>query len=1049
MATAPSRKALVCQACTVPPKRRARRDRLANKAELESRRDVLDAMSQMVDHEDGQGQERLRHLHELWVEGAPALWAQDQPPPPMKDAKEQAPPADDENAPPMPPPSPSLYATTAGSKAAHRRVRRRQHEFEKAAERATAGLQPTPLVTGDEASAGSTAGHEQQRDGAEGMAHAHCMSEGGDGTARAHGPTHVPAALLAQEIEKLKRPQRETFSRAGRGWSQKEEFKTARINAIAAKKAGDAAGRLMWTRLVMETSPDALVVKMAREHDALDAVATKDVRSRAAALREAHDRKVASKVAKAAYGKGAQRAHGDMVGEEPDPVYSKLYQDAKRRQTSGPMLALNRLGEGGFDDEGERMDDAPPAYSSPTRNGASTVDETPGGTSNRSETIAVDGRKVGQRLYSDALNRRRRIRHRTEEPDSTLGSGDAVVADDKSAKRAQWGEVPDSGSKFGTFGRASRAPPKGLGYVHAEGDLGIGGRESGVGNGEGRLAGAGHVHLLDEVSWLANERTNHAHATTSKENRARKLATEKREAREAGAEEGLPGTAAEIAKHSANGRTLQRATARASYQSGGEAEVEGEAGGGIDAVAKAELRKKRRRLKRGRTFLPSQSRVGDGRRYDWWSMEGGTMDVTLAEPSSGGGSASVTTAAFWAATLRSTRAAFAYGWEHESRLLPTDRSVEWEERRARHAKGTASAMAVWRAQQKLHTLAWCVLRCCGNLEHGTQLALTLMRPAEAPKPVLGRSGSPGLMVRLSADALRRSSDMNARSNAQLASDSLAKSVHQQVTVRLTALPPKVITVSLFPTQRPPPHHRGHPPTPTTQHLTIQLRADEGSLFDLLQALTDDTVLGGRHYFIRRPSKDSTNVSVTVSGMAAAKRLLSMSVDEEGLTWQALLDRYKIRPKRAGGVGAENVGAKWGRMEKNGEEKEGGVEDGVLAGEGKEGGVEDDEYEYNDDFEGDGVQEVKCETKHEEAVAVEEEIEDRWDEEGEESRVRVVLTRNTLSAGCRVRVSLPDPPAPHPPRPMVTGTIAEVLPLAPITTVAQTFEGNSTDALPVN
>ena len=73
-------------------------------------------------------------------------------------------------------------------------------------------------------------------------------------------------------------------------------------------------------------------------------------------------------------------------------------QSGRRRQASGPMLALNRLGEGGFDAEGERIDEAPPAYSSPTRNRTSTADETPDGTSKQSGTAAVDGRKVGQRL---------------------------------------------------------------------------------------------------------------------------------------------------------------------------------------------------------------------------------------------------------------------------------------------------------------------------------------------------------------------------------------------------------------------------------------------------------------------------------------------------------------------------------------------------------------------------------------------------------------------------------------------------------------------------
>jgi len=155
-------------------------------------------------------------------------------------------------------------------------------------------------------------------------------------------------------------------------------------------------------------------------------------------------------------------------------------------------------------------------------------------------------------------------------------------------------------------------------------------------------------------------------------------------------------------------------------------------------------------------------------------------------------------------------------------------------------------------------------------------------------------------------------------------------------------------------------------------------------------------------------------------MAAAKRLLSMSVDEEGLTWQALLDRYKIRPKHAGNAGAKDAGAKGSRKEGTGEEKEGGVEDREVVGEEKAGGVEDDEYEYDDDF-----QEAKGDAKHEEAMATEADDEDRWDEEGGESRVRVVLTRNALSAGCRVRICLSDPPAPHPPRPITTGTIAEV------------------------
>mmetsp|Transcript_84232 Transcript_84232/g.239164 ORF Transcript_84232/g.239164 Transcript_84232/m.239164 type:complete len:243 (+) Transcript_84232:2973-3701(+) len=166
-------------------------------------------------------------------------------------------------------------------------------------------------------------------------------------------------------------------------------------------------------------------------------------------------------------------------------------------------------------------------------------------------------------------------------------------------------------------------------------------------------------------------------------------------------------------------------------------------------------------------------------------------------------------------------------------------------------------------------------------------------------------------------------------------------------------------------------------------------------------------------------------------MAAAKRLLSMSVDEEGLTWQALLDRYKIRPKHAGNAGAKDAGAEGSRKEGTGEEKEGGVEDREMVGEEKAGGVEDDEYEYDDDF-----QEAKGDAKHEEAMATEADDEDRWDEEGGESRVRVVLTRNALSAGCRVRICLSDPPAPYPPRPITTGTIAEVLSLALIATAAQ-------------
>ena len=167
-------------------------------------------------------------------------------------------------------------------------------------------------------------------------------------------------------------------------------------------------------------------------------------------------------------------------------------------------------------------------------------------------------------------------------------------------------------------------------------------------------------------------------------------------------------------------------------------------------------------------------------------------------------------------------------------------------------------------------------------------------------------------------------------------------------------------------------------------------------------------------------------------MAAAKRLLSMSVDEEGLTWQALLDRYKIRPKHAGNAGAKDTGAKGSLKERTGEEKEGGVEDREMAGKEKAGGVEDDEYEYDDDFQG-----AKGDAKHEDAIATEEHDEDRWDEEGDESRVRVMLTRNALSAGCRVRVCLSDPPAPHPPRPITTGTIAEVLSLALIAIAAQT------------